>query len=108
MWNWLKDNGTGLIALAAILTVILTSTNSIHHRLDAQDRYIDQRFDAVDRRFEAVDRRFDAVDQRFNRIENELSTLRGLIVGISERVSRNEGQIDVIREQIQAVDTPTP
>ena len=90
----------------------------INQRFDAQDKYmnqrfnaVDQRFNAVDQRFNAVDQRFDAVDQRFDiqdrRIEDlakDISELRKL----SERVSRNEGQIDVIRQQIQAADAPSP
>ena len=127
MWNWLKDNGTSLLALAAILTVILTSTNSIHHRLDAQEKLIEQRFDAqeklIEQRFETQDRyiqqrldaqdryveqRFDATDERLARIENELAALRSLTVGIIKRVSHNEGQIDVLMEHLQAGDTPAP
>ena len=84
----------------------------ISERFDAQDRYIDQRFDAMDRsinqRFEAVAQRFDAVDERIDRLTEEVAELRTLLVGINERVSRNEGRIDVILEQIQAADTPSP
>ncbi len=83
----------------------------INQRFDAQDKYMNQRFNAVDQRFNAVDQRFNAVDQRFDiqdrRIEDlakDISELRKL----SERVSRNEGQIDVIRQQIQAADAPSP
>lgn len=55
-----------------------------------------------------LDQRFDAMDKRIDRLTAEVSELRKLSVSISERVSRNEGQIDVIREQIQAADTPSP
>ena len=89
--------------------------NAVDQRFDAQDKYINQRFDAVDQRFDAVDQRFDAQDQRFDaqaqrldRLTDEVSELRKLTVGISERVSRNEGVIDVIREQIQTADKPAP
>ncbi len=101
MWNWLKDNGTALIALTAILTVILTSTNSIHQRLDVQDRYIEQRFDAQDK---YINQRFDAQDQRLHQLTGEVSEIRKL----SDRLSRAEERIDAIREQIQTVDAPTP
>lgn len=87
----------------------------IDQRFEAQDNLIAQRFEAVDQRFEAIDHRFDAVDRRFNdmnkridRLADEVSELRTLTVGISERVSRNEGRIDVILEQMRAEDTPSP
>ena len=119
MQDWIKENSTPITivistvaALATVLTVILTATNSIHHRLDdmnhrfdAQDKHINQRFDAQDK---YINQRFDAVDQRFDALENDVTELRELIVGISERVSRNEGQIDVIRQQLQTADAPSP
>ena len=98
----------------------------IDQRFDAQDRHINQRFDAIDLRFEAVDQRFDAVDQRFDahdrsinqrfdamdkridRLADEVAELRKLLVGINERVSRNEGRIDVILKQMQAAGAPSP
>lgn len=91
----------------------------INQRFDDQDKYINQRFDAVDRRFDAQDKhinqRFDAQDkyinQRFDaqdvRIEDLAKDLAG-IHKLSDRVSQNEGQIDVIREQLQTADAPTP
>ncbi len=137
MQDWIKENSipitiviSTVVALATVLTVIQTSTNSIHyrlddmnhrlndiraemnHRFDAQDKYINQRFDAVDHRFDAQDKyinqRFDAVDQRLEGLENDVSELRQLTVSISERVSHNEGQIDVIRQQLQTADAPSP
>ena len=134
MWNWTKENAGAAAAIATIflglaaiiqfgvLNPIHQRFDAINQRFDAQDRRIDdlkaeinQRFDAQDKymnqRFNAVDQRFNAVDQRFNtqdrRIEDlakDISELRKL----SERVSRNEGQIDVIRQQIQAADAPSP
>ena len=69
---------------------------------------IDGRFDdlrsQMNGRFEAVDQRLDAVDQRLGRLETNVSALRTL----SDRVSRNEGQIDFLRDQLQTVDAPTP
>lgn len=141
MQNWIKENSVSItivistvVALATVLTVTLTSINSIHHRLDdmnqrlndiraemnqrfdAQDKYINQRFDAQDKyinqRFDAQDRhinqRFDAVDRRFDALENDVSELHELLVSTGERVSRNEGQIDVIRQQLQTADAPAP
>ena len=82
--------------------------NAVDQRFADQDRRIDQRFDAVDQRFDAVDQRFVDQDTRIDRLFDEVSELRKLMVGIIERVSRNEGEIDVIREQLQIVDTPSP
>ena len=120
---------SSIVAMTAIVGILQTSINSIHHRFDDmnqrlsdmnhrlndvraemnqrfddQDKYINQRFDAVDQRFGGVDQRFDAVDQRFDiqdrRIEDlakDISELRKL----SDRVSRNEGELDVIRQQLK-------
>ena len=86
----------------------------MNQRFDQQDKYINARFDAVDQRFEAVDQRFndlraemhqrfDVVDQRLGRLESDVSELRTL----SDRVSRNEGRIDLLTEQLQVVPAPT-
>ena len=87
----------------------------VNQRLDAQDRLIsqhfegvNQQFEGVNRHFETIDRQFEAVNQRLDRLTDEVSELRRLVVGISERVSRNEGEIDVIREQLRIADTPSP
>ena len=130
MRDWIKENKTVLTiaisavaAIAAVLTVILTSAYSIHHRLDdmnhrlndiraemnqrfdVQDKSINQRFDAQD---ESIDQRFDATSERIDRLTVEVHELRGLIVGISERVSHNEGQIDVLIQQLKTADAPAP
>ena len=102
----------------------------INQRFDAQDKYINQRFDAQDRRIDRLEadmnRRFDAQDKRIDKLEadmirgfaaqdkrldrltDDVAELHKLIVGISERVSRNEGEIDVIRQQMQTADKPSP
>ena len=76
----------------------------VNQRFDA----VDQRFNdfraEVNQRFDAVDQRFDAVDQRLDRLDNDVSGLRAL----SDRVSRSEGQIDFLMQQLQTVDAPTP
>ena len=77
-------------------------------RLDARDRLANQRFEAVSQRFEAVNQLFEAVNQRLDRLTDGVSELRRLVVGIGKRVSRNEGEIDVIREQLRIADTPSP
>ena len=90
----------------------------MNNRFDQQNKYIDarftavdQRFDAVDQRFDAVDQRFDAVDQRFDavdrrlgRLEDDVSELRAL----SDKVSRYEGRVDFLMEQVQTAPQPAP
>ena len=80
----------------------------VNQRLDAQDRLINQHFEGVNRQFEAVNQRLDSHDKHLERLTDEVSELRRLTVGISERVSRSEGEIDVIREQLRIADTPSP
>ena len=138
IWDWIKENAGAIAAIGGILIgltgiIQFGVLNPIHQRFDA----IDQRFDAVDSRFDAQDKRindlkaemnqrfdaqdkyinqrfdaqdkyinqrFDAVDQRLERLENDVSELRK----ISDRVSRNEAQIDGIRQQLQTADAPSP
>lgn len=86
--------------------------DAVDKRFDAQDKYINQRFDAQDKsinqRFDAQDKyinqRFDAQDARIEDLAEGLTDLHKL----SDRVSRNEGQINVIREQLQIADAPAP
>lgn len=130
MSNWISKHGDTLITIATIIVAFGTLITIFDQRLDAQDkfiaqrldaqdelislrfdaqdRYINQRFEAVDQRFDGVDQRFDAMDKRIDRLTDEVAELRKLLVGINERVSRNEGRIDVILEQIQASDAPSP
>lgn len=119
MSSWLKDKGSTIGAVAAaaaafvaILQLFVVNPmnqrfddleRNMDQRFDAQDRYINQRFDAQDKH---INQRFNAQDQRLDQLANEVSELRKLVVGISERVSRNEGQIEVIREQSQIADAP--
>ena len=69
----------------------------MNRRFDAQDKYINQRFDAVDQRF-------DAVEEHLGRLSGEVSDLRRL----TDRVSRNEGRLDAITQQLQAIGAPAP
>jgi len=78
--------------------------SSIDGRFDDLRSQMNGRFEAVDQRLDAVDQRLDAVDQRLGRLETNVSALRTL----SDRVSRNEGQIEFLRDQLQTVDAPTP
>ena len=66
----------------------------INQRFDAQDKYINQRFDAQDK---YINQHFDALDQRLERVEK-----------LDERVSQNEIRIDIIQEQLQTADAPSP
>lgn len=85
---------------------------SINQRFDAQDKYMNTRFDAVDQRFDGQDQRIDdleaGMNRRFDQLTSEVAELRKLTVSIGERVSRNEGQIDVILQQLQTADAPAP
>ena len=137
-WNWIKDNAGAITATIMAIAVILGGftgiiqfgiINPMHQRFDAIDQRfdtVDQRFDIVNQRFDdlraemnsrfdaqdkymnarfdAVNQRFDAQDQRLQRLEDDVSELRKL----SERVSRNEGHIDLIRQQLQTADAPSP
>lgn len=80
----------------------------MNQRFDAQDKHFNQRFDDQDRyinqRFDAVDQRLDAQDRRIEDLANGISELRKL----SDRVSRNEGAIDVIRQQLKTAETQPP
>ena len=126
-WNWIKDNAGAITAITVILGGfagiiqfgIINPMNqrfdAMNQRFDAIDQRIDDlraemntRFDAQDKymnvRFDSVDQRFDTQDQRLQRLEDDVAELRML----SERVSRNEGQIDLIRQQLQTADAPAP
>ncbi len=118
MPNWIKENKTpitvaisSIVAMTAIVGILQTSINSIHHqfddmnhRFDDQDKYINQRFDAVDQRFDAINQRFDIQDRRIEDLAKDISELRKR----SDRVSRNKGELDVIRQQLKIAETQPP
>ena len=94
-------------AFATISTVILAFVGlvaPVDQCFKAQEELINQRFESQDR---YIDQGFAAVNQRLNQLSVETSELRKLPTSLTERVSRNEGEIDVIREQIR-VDVPAP
>ena len=104
MSSWLKEKGNviggvagAIAAFAAVLQLFVVMP--MNQRFDAMERHMNQRFDAQDQRL-------DAQDQRLERLTDEVAELRKLMVSISDRVSRSEGQIEVIREQIKTVDAP--
>ena len=123
MPNFFARNSDTLNKVGAIALAFVGLVTVIDLRFDAQDKLIDQRFTdqnkLIDQRFDAQDRRiddlkadmtrrFDAQDERLDRLTDEVSELRKLTVGITERVSRNEGEIDVIRDQLRTSDKPAP
>ena len=42
MWAWVKENGTGLLAIAAVLTLLF---NVVNARIDTKFEAMNQRFD---------------------------------------------------------------
>ena len=112
MSNFFEKHSDTLITVATIILAFGALVAIFDQRFDAQDKSINQRFDAVNQRFDAQGQRIDnletSMNRRFDRLIDDVSELRKLTVGISERVSRNEGAIDVIREQIQTADKPSP
>ena len=85
-----------VIALAGLFWNVNTGFNLVHERIDRlqadTNARFDQMFDRMDRMQAETNRRFDAI----------LET----IMGFDRRVSRNEGQIEVIRDRLQAEDAP--
>ena len=131
MKTWLQENGTVIGALAGVIVAFVTvlqlavvgpmnrgfdnvnrGFDNVNQRFDDLRAEMNQRFDQQDKymnaRFDAMDERIGAVEQRLDRLTDEVSEMRVLVTGVGERVSRNEGQIEVIREQLQTVDAPEP
>lgn len=122
MSSWLKEKGSvvggiggSIAAFVAILQLFVVAP--MNQRFDDLRAYMDQRFDAQDQRiddltelmnqrFDAQDQRLDGQDQRLDRLADEVAELRKLTVSIGERLSRSEGQIEIIREQIETVNAP--
>ena len=125
MWAWVKENGTGLLAIAAVLTLLFnvvsaridTKFEAMNQRFDDMNQRFDdliqsmnQRFDAVDQRFvdliQSTNQRFDAVDQRMDRMTDSIDALHGDLVRLGERVSSNKGALDLLSQQIQRISAP--
>ena len=105
MPNFFARHSDTLITIATIVVAFLGLVTIMDQRFNAQDKLIDQRFNAQDRR---IDELKADMNRRFDRLTDEVLELRKLTVSIIERVSRNEGEIDVIREQLQIADKPAP
>ena len=95
------------IAFVALFWNVDTGFNHVHERIDRLQAETTARFEALqaetNRRFDQAqvesNRRFEAVDRRFDMILEA-------IMSFDRRVSRNEGQVEVIREQLQAEGAP--
>lgn len=106
---------TVILAFVGLVALVDQRFNAqaelINQRFETQDRRIDNLEAAVNQRFDAQDRYIDqgfvAANQRLDQLTVETSELRNLLTSIIERVSRNEGEVDVIREQFQ-VDVSAP
>jgi tetrahydromethanopterin S-methyltransferase subunit G len=72
-------------------------------RFEAVDARFDQMFDRMDRMQAENNRRFDAHQVETNR---RFDAVLEAIMSFDRRVSRNEGQIEIIREQLQAEGSP--
>ena len=112
MPNFLEKHGNTFITVSTVILAFAALVTIIDQRFNAQEKLFSQRFDAQDRRIDdlkaGMNYRFDAQDKRLDGLTDEVSELRTLTVGISERVSRSEGEIDVIRQQLQTADKPSP
>lgn len=115
MSTWLKEKASTIGAIAGTIAAFVAAlqlfvVGPMNQRFDAMERHIDQRISDLtaltNQRFDAQDQRFDAQSQRLDRLTDEVIELRKLTISIGERVSRSEGQIEIIREQIKTVDAP--
>ena len=119
MPDFLEKHGSMFLVLGVVIAGFAALVVIMGQRFDAQQQIngqfvqlVTQRLDAQDEltneRFEQVDRLFDGQDQRLDRLTDAVTDLHRLMVGITERVFRNEGEIDVIREHLGIADTPSP
>ena len=119
-WNRVKENAAAAAALATVFVGFVALAQfgivyPIRQRFDGIDQRfgdlrteMNQRFDAqdkiIDQRFDAVDQRFDGVEERLGFLSGEVSDLRRL----TDRVSRNESRLDAVTQQLQSIGRPAP
>ena len=77
------------VLLVGLFVTVVTMFNGINVRLDTMQAETNRRLDAMQAE---NNRRFDAMMEA--------------IIGFDRRVSRNEGQIEIIRGQLQAESAP--
>lgn len=88
------------IALAGLFWNVSTGFNRVHKRIDRLQAETNARFDTLQAE---TNRRFDQSQTEDTR---RFDTMMEVIMGFDRRVSRNEGQIEIIREQLQAGGSP--
>ena len=92
------------MGLLVAMVVMFNQMNGRIDRLQADtNARFDQMFDRMDRMQAENNARFDAHQAETNR---RFDALLETIMSFDRRVSRNEGQIEVIREQLQAEGSP--
>ena len=95
---------SAVMGLLVAMVVMFNQMNGRIDRLQADtNARFDQMFDRMDRMQAENNARFDAHQAETNR---RFDALLETIMSFDRRVSRNEGQIEVIREQLQAEGSP--
>ncbi len=117
MTTWLKDNGPVIGALAGVVVAFVAALQFVvvgpmNRGFDDLRAEMNARFGDVNLRIDDLrddmNKRFEAVNERLDSLTGEVSELRKLTVSITERVSRNEAQIDLITERLQPAPTQGP
>ena len=90
-------------AVMGLLVAIVVMFNQINGRIDALNARVDRLQVDTNARF---DQMFDRMDRMQAENNRRFDTVLETIMSFDRRVSRNEGQIEVIREQLQAEGSP--
>ena len=88
------------VLLVGLFVTVVTMFNGVNARLDTMQAETNRRLDVMQAE---TNRRLDAMQAENNR---RFDAMLEAIMGFDRRVSRNEGQIEVIREQLQAEGAP--
>ena len=95
---------SAVMGLLVAMVVMFNQMNGRIDRLQADtNARFDQMFDRMDRMQAENNARFDAHQAETNR---RFDALLETIMSFDRRVSRNEGRIEILREQIKTVDMP--